>query len=434
MVAFFVVVAIWNLALGYALGWHRLLGDLPGIRAASAMIGPFVPRSAPDEGPSAEFLARLQELTTHVQELAGRHKSRVSEITQGLGSQTNEQPDPSAVLAAATALIKANGQLETELAHTKHEIELQQQRLESTMVVARTDPLTNVANRRAYDGALREHFGRFQTDATPLCLFMLDVDHFKKFNDQFGHQAGDEILRGVARTLQQTMRDTDLVARYGGEEFCVLLPGATQDEAKVAAERARVAIEEARFEFEGSELRVTASVGLAWALPDELSGTLVKRADEALYEAKRNGRNRSYYHNGESCQPIDITLRESRRYAFSSRQRVAPYLNGVLPTSSKFVEVECEDLSSTGFSFLFPHKPHYDQVAVAFGSPEDPFYRIAAIRNCTQIGTPENPMFRIGCVFTDRISGEALGETPHPSESGLATAPQNAPPENALTE
>jgi diguanylate cyclase len=420
VITFLLVVAIFNIALGYVLGCLGAVGGLSLFRKAetesSAAAGP------DPTAQSSEFLARLQELATNVQDLAGKHSTRVGEITEDLTAATAGNSDPAAVLAAATALIKANRQLEEELATTKHEIELQQQQLESTMAVARTDPLTSIPNRRAYDDALVEHFERFKQKGTSLCLLMLDVDHFKKFNDHHGHQAGDEVLRGVAQVLKDTMRETDVVARYGGEEFCVLLPATTVDEAKVAAERVRHAVGQARFDFEGAELQVTVSVGLASVLDCDSHDTLVRRADEALYEAKKNGRNRSYFHNGTSTEPIEVTLRDSRRFAFNSIQRVAPY-NGVLPTSSRFIEVECEDLSSTGFAFLIAYRPSYEQVAVAFGSPEDPFYRIASIRNCTEIGTPSNPMYRVGCVFTDRITPGELDQASVAADAASAAGP-----------
>lgn len=402
MIAFLIVVAIINLGLGFVLGWYRVFGNGPAASNALAEAETAAQAAAAESARSSEFLNRLHELAANVQELAGRHTTRLGEITDEL-SETGENSDAAAVLAAATALIKANRQLEDELANTKQEIEIQQQQLESTIAVSRTDPLTGIANRRAYDAAIEEQFREFQEQGTTFGLIMLDVDHFKKFNDEHGHQAGDEVLRGVAEVLKATMRTTDVVARFGGEEFCALLPATNIEETKVAAERLRAAIAEARFEFEGKQLQVTASVGAATAIESDTTDLLLKRADEALYDAKKNGRNRAYFHNGTTTEPIDVTIRDSRRFAFNSVQRVAPY-NGVLPSSSKFVEVECEDLSSTGFAFLIPHKPSYQQVAVAFGSPSDPFYRIASIRNITDVGTPTNHMYRVGCVFTDRIT------------------------------
>ncbi len=132
---------------------------------------------------------------------------------------------------------------------------------------------------------------------------MIDVDYFKKFNDVHGHQAGDEVLRGVAKVLTSTMREMDMVARFGGEEFSLVLPMTNLNEGVRAAERARVAIEKAKFAFEGTELQVTASIGVAEVLDVDNSGTLVKRADAALYAAKKAGRNRVWLQDGDDCRP-----------------------------------------------------------------------------------------------------------------------------------
>ena len=118
---------------------------------------------------------------------------------------------------------------------------------------------------------------------------MIDVDHFKKFNDTHGHLAGDEVLRGVARGLGYQLRDTDIVARYGGEEFAIIMAGTTLGESEIGAVRAAAHIADCRFEFEGRTLNVTVSGGLAQALPGEDEATLIKRADEALYAAKKVG-------------------------------------------------------------------------------------------------------------------------------------------------
>ena len=132
----------------------------------------------------------------------------------------------------------------------------------------------------------------FQRQGTTFCLLMLDVDHFKKFNDAHGHLAGDEVLRLVGRTLKSAVRTPDFVARYGGEEFGVIMPQTTLAETPPCGERIRAAIEQAECEFEGKKLRVTASIGIAQSLPRQSPNALVQIADEALYAAKQAGRNR----------------------------------------------------------------------------------------------------------------------------------------------
>lgn len=154
--------------------------------------------------------------------------------------------------------------------------------------LALVDPLTAVGNRRRLQrdlpGAL---------DAGPVGLAMVDVDHFKRFNDTFGHQDGDEALRLVAAALRANVRDTDVVYRYGGEEFCVLLPGATPEEARETGERLRLAVAAATALSWSTDARraLTVSVGVALSTGDG-GDDLVARADHALYAAKRAGRDR----------------------------------------------------------------------------------------------------------------------------------------------
>jgi len=158
----------------------------------------------------------------------------------------------------------------------------------------RTDALTGIANRAAFDERLTGELERARRTQCPLALCLLDIDHFKKFNDTHGHQVGDQVLQSVARSLDSTIRKMDLVARYGGEEFAVIAPECNPVKAASLAERLREAVEEIRLEAGGQTLRVTTSVGVAFALwPgfERSEAELIKSADLKLYEAKHAGRN-----------------------------------------------------------------------------------------------------------------------------------------------
>jgi diguanylate cyclase len=165
--------------------------------------------------------------------------------------------------------------------------------------------LTGLANRRAFDDEISRRFAEWERRKTTFSLLMLDVDHFKKFNDTHGHQAGDQVLRDVAAALSQVTREMDLVARYGGEEFAVILPVTPLADALRAAERARAAIEASITRVAGADLRVTTSIGVGQISAGDTAEGLVQRADAALYAAKKAGRNRAWYHDTTQCLPAE---------------------------------------------------------------------------------------------------------------------------------
>ena len=160
--------------------------------------------------------------------------------------------------------------------------------------LAATDALTGLANRRKLDHRLRLEWDRAQRSAEPLTLLMIDVDHFKAFNDRHGHHGGDEALRNVAQVIGSNIRrPADLAARYGGEEFAVVLPATDDRGAWLIAEHIRSGVEHLP-RVAGDERPITVSIGLStWEKRSGMSlEDLMLSADQALYEAKHTGRNR----------------------------------------------------------------------------------------------------------------------------------------------
>jgi diguanylate cyclase (GGDEF)-like protein len=154
------------------------------------------------------------------------------------------------------------------------------------------DALTGVGNRNALDRALVRELELARRTQQPLSLLMLDLDHFKRINDRFGHSVGDDVLRQTARTLGNSLRSMDMVFRFGGEEFCVLLSATGHEAAHIVAERLRAAVETQAQMAGAIPLPVTLSLGLATLRDVESPSCLLLRADRALYQAKAEGRNR----------------------------------------------------------------------------------------------------------------------------------------------
>ncbi len=155
------------------------------------------------------------------------------------------------------------------------------------------DCLTRIHNRRAFDERIMEELRRHHRYSQPMTLLLLDIDHFKRVNDRFGHLVGDHVLREVGRLLSETVRGSDFTARFGGEEFAVILPQTAEDQAHILAERLRAGIADAGFNHEGQTFSITVSIGVAAVQPGVLTrrNELLEKADKALYHAKNLGRN-----------------------------------------------------------------------------------------------------------------------------------------------
>ncbi len=188
-----------------------------------------------------------------------------------------------------------NKKLEASLSASKQEIEQLQQNLAAVRTESLTDPLTSLSNRKFFDAALAKAIAEAKERGEPLSLMMADVDYFKRFNDKFGHLTGDQVLRLVAVSMKQNVKGQDITARYGGEEFVIALPNTILRSATTVADQIRRAVmaKELMKRSSGERLgRVTISIGVALLRTDDTSQSLIERADNCLYAAKRQGRNR----------------------------------------------------------------------------------------------------------------------------------------------
>ncbi|BDG71047.1 GGDEF domain-containing protein [Roseomonas fluvialis] len=227
---------------------------------------------------------------------AERYGETLSEAAVTIDTDTHGLADMIARLAEETTALSArSAELGQALRQSGDRIADLEKKLAAAHDAALTDALTTLPNRRAFDAMVREQAGLAMNTGETLSLLMLDIDHFKKVNDSWGHAVGDAVLRLVAATLDQHRPQTARVARYGGEEFAMLLPATSLHDAAAHAERLRGALAARRISLRANAETigsVTISVGAARYEPAEPIGSWIERADAALYRAKREGRNR----------------------------------------------------------------------------------------------------------------------------------------------
>jgi diguanylate cyclase len=229
---------------------------------------------------------------------ATHYTESLAHATQSLGSAK----DPGGLRSIVESLVRAtrqmeenNTRLEQSLKASKQEITQLQVNLEAVRTESLTDPLTSLANRKYFDQSLDKLIAQSVASGEPVALILSDIDHFKAFNDTFGHLTGDQVLRLVALAVKQNVKGQDIAARFGGEEFAVILPSSTLRAALTVAEHIRrsVMTKELMKRSTGEHLgRVTISIGVAGLKKGETAQSLIERADACLYTAKRCGRNR----------------------------------------------------------------------------------------------------------------------------------------------
>ena len=224
----------------------------------------------------------------------GAFGERLSGFSDQLASGADIETVIESLVEETQKIVQKSNALEQSLNQSSTEIADLRRHLEEVRQEAVTDALTGIPNRKYFDLQLRDEANSHRESGESLCLLLLDIDHFKKFNDNFGHRVGDEVLKLMGRVLRKSVKGQDTPARYGGEEFAVILPQTKLDDAATVANQLRESL--ARRDLTNKKTgqnygKITISVGVANYRAGEHLDDLIQRADAALYKAKANGRN-----------------------------------------------------------------------------------------------------------------------------------------------
>jgi len=271
----------------------------------------FMKRSDRKERLYRKVLSNLEMLATELAVDVDGHQSRMEEIGDALeedGTQNLEN-----VNSAVDQIIQATSNMQEKICSVEKRLDEQTAQVEKHAKLAGKDELTELPNRRTFDKELRRLHQEYLKHKKPFSLLMIDVDYFKKINDQHGHQVGDAVLNQLGKLLASQVRDNDIAARYGGEEFAMLLPFTSDFDAKLIAERIRKACSTKGLRAKEKKHRITISVGVSAVMPDTATESIVQRADQALYAAKNAGRDRTFWHDGNECIAFGSSKDETRR-------------------------------------------------------------------------------------------------------------------------
>jgi diguanylate cyclase len=236
----------------------------------------------------------LKNAKGEISDYRGQLTGSADEIEVGVGEERLRSLIGE-LLASTRNMSRLNAKLSEQLGDARMEVEELRESLESIRTESQVDPVTTLANRRFFDSAFADSIRHAHRTGDNLALVMLDIDHFKQFNDTYGHLTGDQVLRLVALSLKQNVKGLDTAARFGGEEFAVILPGCDLRGASSVAEQIRKAVMQRELvkRSTGENLgRVTVSLGVAALRNDDTPERVIERCDQAMYAAKRSGRNK----------------------------------------------------------------------------------------------------------------------------------------------
>lgn len=293
-----------NIALNNKLNDRLSVGDSLSIQFAESLYSEFLSSNGVEDRLSSvtdEILDSISSIHTTIDK-AQANNSNYSEMLDDTVADLKEDNDQEALSNLTVKLLKmtkeahaANMLLEGELASAKSDISSLKDEVDEVRQDALLDPLTKIDNRKSFDSFLLNAL-ELDGDSKPsFSLVMIDIDHFKKFNDTWGHQTGDQVLRLVGSTLKSGTREEDLAARYGGEEFALILPNADLDQATNIAEKVRKSIKNRKLHKRSTNEdlgRITVSCGVAVYRAGDDIESIIERADKCLYAAKHAGRNK----------------------------------------------------------------------------------------------------------------------------------------------
>lgn len=286
------------LALGIAIGvWltKRQSNDIAS--AVPETIGSF------SRAETQHLLNALRSFATWTSDFAGdfhKYRTQMNDLSVKASNENSFQTKED-VKGLLGQIVVANRELQSRLENAEKKLEQQTHELAGYLNEARTDGLTGLANRRAFDQRIDECYKSWVERKQVFSLALIDIDHFKKINDTYGHPAGDAVLKEVSNRLRIQDESCLLVARYGGEEFALLFATPLQAAAG-KMESIRRIIQDKAVSAEGHTIQVTISSGVTEVSVDDRIAKIIRRSDEALYSAKMSGRNRVFVHTGKLCE------------------------------------------------------------------------------------------------------------------------------------
>ncbi len=248
------------------------------------MMKTFVDRLSSVATSTGDFHKKIGGLSEQIS-----HTDNITELNKILDEVLRETRNiQDEALVARDRMVQA----QQEVQEAEERIEALEAKLQHMSELVREDQLTGSLNRRGLDDVFEREAARSERRGTPLCVALLDLDDFKRLNDTYGHHAGDNALRHLVSTVKDTLRTMDVIARFGGEEFLIMLPETTIEDAAAAMTRLQRELTRQFFLHDNEKLLITFSAGVALRRPNEDQAALVKRADQAMYEAKKSGKNR----------------------------------------------------------------------------------------------------------------------------------------------